>query len=257
MRWPKSVLLAVLVLVSLVESPLSAHTKGPATEALAHARVVSLSLVEGAVIVRKPGSAKWNRAGLDMSVEQGMSIATARNSLAEVQFENGSTLRIGELSRIDFTEMALAVRGTRVNRINLAFGLTTANVVPGPHDEYVLDAADTALTPRGKAEFRVDILHNLLRVEVFRGRLDAADSNQTESLNKNQVLARDGVSPGPFQVTNPIHADTWDKWVRERDGQAALAAYQDNAAMDARLNDWSHVVPPPGLFTGGIIDDGF
>jgi hypothetical protein len=70
-------------------------------------------------------------------------------------------------------------------------------------------------------------------------------------------LALEESPRGPFEVTNPIHTDQWDKWVRDRDQQVALAEYQDNAAMQAALNDWSHVVPPPGLFGGGIVDDGF
>ena len=79
-----------------------------------------------------------------------MSIATAKNSVAEVQFENDSTLRLGDLSRVDFTEMALAPRGARVDRLTLAFGLATANVAPGRHDEYVLRAADATLTRTAK-----------------------------------------------------------------------------------------------------------
>jgi hypothetical protein len=260
MRPPTVVL---LVAISVLSAPFSGWTlpanasAGKQTSQLTHARAVSLSLVQGTVIVRKPGERKWNRASLDMSLEEGMSLATARNSFAEVQFENGSTVRIGEISRIDFTQMALAPRSGRVSHVKIVFGTATANVVPGHHDEYVLNVADATLAPNGKAEFRIDLAHSLLRVEVFRGHVQAVDSSQSETLNKNEVLAYDDSSRGPFEVTNPIHTDQWDKWCRDRDGQEALAAAQDNAAMDAVLNDWSHVVPPPGMLSGGTVDDGF
>lgn len=259
MRPPKSmfprilVLLAPLLLLPLLCS--SAKTKAPS--ALTHARVVSLGLVQGTVIVREPGSPKWKRATLDMSLEEGMAIATARDSLAEVQFESGSTLRIGELSRVDFTQLALAARGGRINRMNIEFGLVTANVLPGRHDQYILSGAGATLAPRGKSEFRVDATRSVLRVEVFQGRIEATDSMQTAKLEKNHVLTYDDGSRALFQVSNPIHADSWDTWVRNRDEQAALAEYRENAAMNAVLNDWSHVVPPPGLLAGGIVDDGF
>src|SRR5579863_2632146 len=112
MRPIRPVVVAVLPFVVFITLLFSLTLLADAQESqrspdLVHARVVSLSLVEGAVIVRKAGSEKWSRAGLDLSIEEGMSIATARNSFAEVQFENGSTLRIGELSRVDFTQMAL------------------------------------------------------------------------------------------------------------------------------------------------------
>ena len=268
MRPPKSLFFVLSTVVAafvffvlsflLSESPLLAGTPDARPSAtLAHARVVSLSLVQGAVIIRRPGSAKWSRATLDLSVEEGTSIATARNSFAEVQFENGSTLRIGELSRVDFTQMALGARGGRVDHVKLAFGQATANVAPGRHDDYVMSVVNAALTPLGKSEFRADLRRNLLRVEVFAGHLEAGDSDQSVRVGKNQILALEGESQSSFRVTSPIHLDQWDEWVLGRDEQAALRAYRENAAMDAELNDWSHVVPPPGLFTGGIVDDGF
>jgi ferric-dicitrate binding protein FerR (iron transport regulator) len=257
MRQLKPLFASLLTLAALSGVPSLSARDGQGKSQLTHARVVSLSLVQGTVLVRKPGSPKWARAKLDMALEEGMSIATAKNSFAEVQFENGSRLRIGEISRVDLTEMALAQRGDRVSHLNLAFGLATANLASGRHDEYVLNAADATIMPRGKSEFRIDLGRTRLRVEVFRGHVEAADSNQSEPLSKNQVLALDETAHGPFEVTNPIHTDQWDKWVRDRDEQVALAEYQDNAAMSAVLNDWSHVVPPPGLFGGGIVDDGF
>lgn len=262
MRPKRKVLVVVLDLVILIAPlfalpPLAGASDSQRSPVLAHARVVSLSLVDGTVIVRKPGSAKWSRAGLDLSIEEGMSIATARNSFAEVQFENGCTLRIGEVSRVDFTQMALGPRGGKVDHITLAFGRATANVTAGRHDEYVLRAGDANVIPAGASEFRIDLGHTLLRVEVFRGHLEAANTNESTRLHKNQILTGDDSSRGPFQISSPIHMDAWDQWVSGRDEQAALRAYQDNAAMDAVLNDWSHVVPPPGLLTGGIVDDGF
>jgi hypothetical protein len=261
-RLPKSLLCVVLTFGVLItphfELPVWAGTPDVQRAAgLAHARVVSLSLVEGAVIVRRPGSHKWNRATLDLSLEEGTSIATARNSFAEIQFENGSTLRVGELSRVDFTQMALGPRGGRVDHVKIAFGQATANVAPAHRDEYLLSVGNAAFRPHGKTEFRADLRGSLLRVEVFLGRLEAEDSNQSVRLEKNQVLASDAGLSGPFQITSPIHTDAWDEWVRGRDEQAAVKAYQENAAMDALLNDWSHVVPPPGLFSGGVVDDGF
>ena len=262
MRPPKSLFLVVFSFVVSsfppIQLPLRAGAQGAQGAAgLAHARVVSLSLVEGAVIVRQPGSHKWNRATLDLSLEEGASIATARNSFAEVQFENGSTLRVGELSRVDFTQMALGPRGGRVDHVKLAFGQATANVAPAHRDDYLLTVGNAAFRPHGKTEFRADLRGSLLRVEVFLGRLEAEDSNQSVRLEKTQVLASDAGLSGPFQITSPIHTDAWDEWVRGRDEQAALKAYQENAAMDAVLNDWSHVVPPSGLFSGGVVDDGF
>lgn len=250
-----------LVLVSFValscSSPALAHTPDDhGSASLAHARVVNLTLVKGTVIARKPGASKWVRAGLEMSLEEGMSIATARDSIAEVQFENGSSLRMSELSRVDFTQLALAPHGGRVTQLAMAFGVATMNVTPARRDEYFLNASNASLTPRGKAEFRIDLRHKNVRVEVFRGLVEMTDSSQSVRLSKNQVVAYDDGAGVSFQVTQPIQTDQWDHWVLQRDRQAVLASYRDTEALADRFNDWSHVVPPPGLFGGGA-DDGF
>ena len=221
------------------------------------ARVVSLSFVEGTVIMRSPGSSKWTRAILNMPILQGVSLATARHSVAEVQFENGSTVRLGELSRVDFTQMKSAPHKGYVNHLNLALGLATLNIVPKRHDEYVLTASGANLRPYGRAEFRTDLSHGRVRVEVFTGRVQAVSSSQSEQLRKNRVLACDCAISGVFQLTGSIQMDEWDKWVQARDRQVRLAVY---SAPGPGMYDWENDLIPfggMGLFPGIFTGDGF
>ena len=227
MRNQRSVSLAILLLVTF-----SFASSGLANTH-SQARAVRLSFVEGTVIARRPGSQKWARADLNMPIEQGVSIATARHGVAEVQFENGSTLRLGELSRVDFMQMGFTPDRGYINHLNLTVGVTTVNVIPQRHDEYVLTASGASLVPHGKTEFRADLSHGHLRVEVFKGRVQAADSSQSQQLERNQVLACDYRVRADFHVTDNIQMDEWDRWVQMRDRQASLAAYN---------------VPPPGMY---------
>lgn len=216
----------------------------PSVPSISHAQVVSLSLVEGTVLTRRPGFPKWERATLNAPIEEGCSIATARHSFAEIQFENGSTVRVGELSRLDFTKMVLAPHKGRVNYLTLAFGLATIHVFPKRHDEYLLNASSATLMPHGGTEFRADLKHGYLRVEVFHGYVQVADLNVSENLRKNQSLVRDSNAPnGAVPVTSTIQVDEWDKWVMARDRQASLAAYE--AAGDL-MNGWAEELVPLG-----------
>ena len=227
-------------------------------EAVSHARVVSLSLVEGTVIERGPGSDEWTRATLETPIQEGVSIATAKHSFVEVQFENGSTVRLGELSRIDFKELALAPRSGRVDHLRLDVGVATIHVTPSRHDECILSAYGASLMPHGKAEFRTDLSHGHLRVEVFKGRVQVADAGQSERLRKDQSLAYDYRAGGDFQVTDTIQLDDWDKWVLARDQQAELAAY-NNQGDSWPLYGWDELVPfgNMGAFPYGDSGDGF
>jgi ferric-dicitrate binding protein FerR (iron transport regulator) len=208
-----------------------------------HARVVSLSFVHGAVIVRSPGSAQWARAAVDTPIEEGAAVATARRSFAEVQFENGSTLRLGELSCVDFAHMTLAPDSGHVNDLTLVFGFATMHVFPERHDTFVLHASGAGLEPYGRTEFRTDLTHGRLRVEVFKGHLQLTNSSQSQRLGKNRSLAYERGAAGAFQVSDTLQADDWDKWVRARDRQADLGAYGSQIGANGLLYGWDDLIP--------------
>lgn len=245
-------LLAALSFASAAFSA-PAKTHNPEQSAPEHGRAVSLSLVEGTVIVRGPSTPKWAPAGLNMPIEEGVSVATGRNSFAEIQFENGSTVRLGPLSRIDFTEMGFAPRDGYLNHLALVFGVATISVISRRKDDNLLSASGAGLEPCGKSEFRTDVHHGRLRVEVFKGRVEVANGSQSEELKKNQALARN--SAGDLQATQMPPMDNWDKWVHARDKQAELAAYSGPGPGNY---DWERTLPPFGdmqTFPGD--DDGF
>jgi hypothetical protein len=214
-------------------------TQQPASSVVfSHVRVVRLSFVDGTVTVRSPGSTEWTPATINVPIQEGFSVATAKKSFAEVQFENGSTVRLGELSAIDFTQLALTPQGGHINHLTLDEGYATLHVIPQRNDDYLLNASGVSLATHGKTEFRTDLNQDRLRVEVFSGHVQATDSNQTETLAKNNALVRDSDSGTPFQVTNKIQKDDWDKWTDAREQQSTLAYHDQAVGLGAPLYGW-------------------
>jgi ferric-dicitrate binding protein FerR (iron transport regulator) len=171
-------------------------------------------------------------------IQQGFSVATAKESFAEIQFENGSTVRLGELSRVDFSELALTPDGDKVNHVSFDEGYGTFHFIPEHHDEYVVQVAGVKVTPHGKAEFRIDLFQPQMRVEVSEGEVQVVDSHQSEKLGKEKVLTCDFGAGTPFQIARGIEKDSWDKWVAARDEQSTLA-YNDSAvSIDAPTYGW-------------------
>ena len=233
---PSPVSLAAVFAVFILSGAPGAQEAPPP---LSQARVVRLSFVEGTVTVRRPGSTAWAEAAVNTPIQQGFSVATAKGSFAEIQFENGSTVRLGQLSRVDFSELALAPDGDKVSHVAFDEGYATFHFIPEKHDEYLVQMSGVTLTPHGKTEFRTDIHTEQMRVEVFEGEVQVADSHQSEKLGKEKVLICDAGSGTPFQITHGIEKDDWDKWVAARDEQSALA-YNDSAvSIDAPMYGWA------------------
>ncbi len=233
--FPSRVSLAAVFAVFVLSGTLGAQE---VPSPLSQVRVVRLSFVEGTVTVQRPGSAAWAQASVNTPIQQGFAVATAKGSYAEIQFENGSTTCLGELSRVDFIELVLAPDGSKVNHLAFDEGYATFHFIPEHHDEYLVQMSGVTMTPHGKTEFRTDIHQPQMRVEVFEGKVQVTDSHQSEKLEKDKVLTCDASSGAPFQITHGIEKDDWDKWVAARDEQAKLA-YNDSAVgIDAPMYGW-------------------
>lgn len=202
-----------------------------------HARIVRLSFVEGTVTVARPASTEWTEASVNTPLEEGFKLATAQDSFAEVEFENTSTARIGQLSELHFNQLALAADGGKLNHLELRQGYGTFDFIPEDGDDYQVTAGTATLT-LGKdktTRFRVDLQGDNVRVEVFKGAVEIASPFGTEQIAKNQVFE---MRPGADRasITHGITKDAWDEWVDERESQAQVARHRS----------------PPGLYTNDV-----
>ncbi len=199
-----------------------------AEQGLSHVRVVRLSYVQGTVAVKRPGATEWAKALVNTPIQEGFELSTSANSYAEVQFENGSTARLGELSKLQFSQLALAADGGKLNHLALSDGYATFRFMPERGDDYSVVVAGTTLTPRGKSEFRTDLEANNLRVEVFNGSVDVATPTKSVRLGKDKILDVNVQTNEAMNTHSGIEKDDWDKWVEARDSQSTLA-YRDQA----------------------------
>ncbi len=202
-----------------------------------HARVVRLSFVEGNVTVQRPDIEDWAEAPTNTPIQEGFKLSTAESSFAEVEFENGSTVRLGQLSLLEFTQLALGSDGSKINCLTMQNGYATYHAAPEGQDVYEVRTPNATLTPRGKARFRVDVDSSGERVEVFNGSLEAASSLGSWTLAKDSVLE---LSPGtdqPAQLSEGITEDDWDRWVEERESRVEAA--QNGPSPSAYSNNGS------------------
>lgn len=213
----------------------------PGEKGYQHVRVVRLSFVDGTVMVRRPGSTVWEQGHVNTPVEEGFSIKTEAGSFAEVEFENETTARLGQLSQMDFTELALAPNGSKINRITFDYGYGTFNFSPlGRHGHDVDDVkvGTAMLTPNNKAEFRTDYKNGALEVEVLSGALEAEIPGQKSAkLTKGKILS--SPTEEAYTITTGIQPDSWDKWVRARDVQADLAYNDSPVGLSRPVDGWA------------------
>lgn len=211
-----------------------------AQPALSHVRIVRLSYVSGTVALKRPGSTEWAKALVNTPVQEGFELSTSADSFAEVEFENGSTARLGELSKVDFSQLALDAEGNKLNCLTFEQGYATFHFMPEHHDAYSVKIADATLTPSGKSEFRTDFSQDRLRVEVFNGSVEVVAPAGSAKLGKDKVLEYStGTTEEAFNIQQGFTKDSWDKWTEARDTQGQLALRDQAVPTRGPLYGWS------------------
>ncbi|HEV2348782.1 MAG TPA: DUF6600 domain-containing protein [Terriglobia bacterium] len=205
----------------------------PSQNGYSHVRIVRLSFVEGTVTVKKPDLADWSTAPINTPIEEGFKLSTSEQSFAEVEFENTSTARLGQLTLLDFDQLVMSPNGGKVNRMTLEQGYATFTVHPEGVDAFEVKAQDATVTLAAGAttEFRVDIDGGSVRIEVFKGAAQVSSSQGQQTLTKNMVAE---IHPGAEQAFNLSHGivkDAWDQWVNDRNNQEAVDRNSPNPSI--------------------------
>jgi ferric-dicitrate binding protein FerR (iron transport regulator) len=239
-----------------------AYQPSPDAEtATSHARVVRLSYLSGAVMVKRPGSAEEEKAMVNTPIQEGFELSTSGGSYGEVEFENGSTARIGELSQLRFHQLALDADGNKLNGITFERGYATFHFLPertssssaikhGAHgtiyfqptsmDVYHVNIADATVTPDGKCEFRTDLDQDHFRVEVFNGAVDVVTPTQSSKLGEGKVLEhKTGDTELALNAQKGIVKDAWDQWTEARDKQEMLTSKDEPLHTMGSSYGWS------------------
>jgi len=222
-RSPKGYRLFVPLVAAFIASTLSSIPSS-AAQSNSQVRIIRLSFVEGTVTMYRPDVGEWAKVFVNTPIQQGFKLATEANSFAEVEFENGSTARLGQSSELDFTNLSLSPEGGKSNQMTLAQGYASFSVVPERGDVYEIHAAGATYAATAKTIFRVDLGQGDQRLEVFKGKVDAQTPYGNRTIAKDHVLDLVPGSANTFQETKGITEDAWDRWVGKRQQTETLAS---------------------------------
>ncbi len=108
-------------------------------------RVVRLSEVQGDVKIDRNLGQGYEKAFLNLPITQGVKLQTKNGGRAEVEFEDGSTLRITPDTVIEFPQLSLRDSGAKVSGVHLQEGTAYVNFAGAKDDEFTLTFAHEKL----------------------------------------------------------------------------------------------------------------
>src|SRR3954449_7049186 len=87
--------------------------------AASQARIVRLSDVQGSVQIDKNTGLGFEEAFINLPITQGTQLRTGDRGRAEVEFEDGSSMRLTPNTTVQFNKLGLSDAGKRISEVNL------------------------------------------------------------------------------------------------------------------------------------------
>jgi hypothetical protein len=229
-RKPALLTAALVLLVPLV-SPLAvfAQDAGPG--------VARVAYLQGDVAIQRGDGSSPTGAVINAPVEPADYVTTGNNARAEVQFDGGSSVRLGSDVQMRFVHIDPQNR-----EMQLAQGTIDLRAIRGRDLNDTIDTPSISVRPNALGSTRVTVgSDGVTRVVVRSGSADVITPSGTRTLGVGQTLIAQGPASNPSISTSGAPAyDSFDTFDNSRDryeespGIVASAPYvnQDIVGVD-------------------------
>jgi hypothetical protein len=243
-----------LLAATVVVSSLSLFVTSLTVSAFAdsQARVVRLSEVQGDVKIDRNLGQGYEKAFLNLPITQGVKLQTKNDGRAEVEFEDGSTLRITPDTVIEFPQLSLRDSGAKVSGVHLQEGTAYVNFAGAKGDEFTLTFAHEKLSLAHSAHLRIEIADVTATVAVFKGDVQVEGDSGTVAISKNRTATFDLTDGDSSTLAKDVEPDPFDAWDKQQDqyhqqyASNSYSGYSPYAYGTSDLNYYGNFFNAPG-----------
>jgi len=206
------------------------------------ARAVRLSYLDGQVKLSQGNQVLAQQAVANTPLFEGMQLTTADDGKAEIQFEDGSVVRIAPNSTL--TLQVLRGAGTMADaELALNSGLAYFEFQGGGQaGQMSVHFGDSVATSSGFTVLRVAMDSPPGSLAVFSGNVHlevAASANAAAvaaDLHGGEMITLSAVDPNQYNLAESIEPNSWDAWNSDRD-QALTAEAAAQTGAPANLGE--------------------
>jgi len=177
------------------------------------ARIVRLSDVDGTVQIDHGNGLE--KALRNMPITEGSSLRTEDGGLAEVEFENGSTLRLAPDTRVSFPDLKLNSSGAKLTTVKVEMGTAYLQVTDPKHDQFRVLFAQERTDVKGTADFRIDFDKGNVQVAVMKGDLQIEGPSGSLKATKEHTVTFDLTDQDRYQIAKGVQPEQYDEWSKQ------------------------------------------
>ena len=214
-----------------------------------HVRIVRLSDVQGAVQIDKGMGLGFENAFINLPIIEGTQVRSRGDGRAEIEFEDGSSLRIAPGTTVRFSRLGLNDAGKRVSTVDLMKGRAYVNWLGKSGDDFSLHSAAEKIELSRPAHFRVESDPKRVEIASFKNELEVETPAGAVKVEKNRSVSFDadqGDKPLVAKLSKEDSYDAWDKQAIEYHDQYASSKSAQNGYGFSDLNYYGTYNNLPG-----------
>lgn len=206
-------------------------------------RAARLSFLHGNVTVDHLDNTAGDPAQINMPLAEGARLTTGEDGQAEVEFEDGSVVRLTPNSSLGLNVLSVDPAGNFHTQMTVLHGLVYAELRASSKYFYVVEAGGELISPVANATVRINLDQPPATVSVFDGTVQVEHPSTPEAdgykkdVRAGESLTGDASDSSQYSVSQNVEQDSWDEWNRERDQAAADAALNRTTARDSYAGD--------------------
>jgi hypothetical protein len=193
--------------------PTSDTTSSDQSAGVGPVRLARFSLVSGDVSWRPSSGDQWSTAGVNVPLREGAQLWVANGGRAEVQFDDGSYIRLGDGAIVTLQTLYSDNDG-EFTEIQLTQGLISLDLT-NPSSIYQVDTPLTSVKAAGAAKVRVGV-NDGVEIAVRNGKAAiTGPGGDANLITGNYIYLADDSSPITIE---PVPGqDSWDRWNDRRE----------------------------------------
>jgi hypothetical protein len=206
-------------------------------------RAARLSYLRGDVTVDRMDNTGGDPAQINMPVTEGARLTTGEDGEAEVEFEDGSVVRVAPNSSLGLATLTVDEAGNFHTTATVMFGLVYAELRAALKFSYLIDAGGEVISPAVNTTIRIKMDEPPAIISVLAGTVHVEHASSPEAdgfktdAHAGETLIGNASDSSRYLLSESVDDDPWDKWNQDRDQAAAAAAAARTTARDDFAGD--------------------
>jgi hypothetical protein len=182
------------------------------------ARIVRLSDVQGNVQIDRRTGDGFESALQNLPITQGMRIWTKEDGRVEIEFEDGSTVRLAPNTSLEFARLSLHDSGGKNTELELSEGTAYCNIDLGKRDDFVVNLGHRSINLERSARFRASMDQSQAHIAVHHGQVEVLGAgSETVTISKNRTVSFDLFDQDNYTEARSYEDGPYEDWNDELD----------------------------------------